>query len=67
MDPGPEHHSGPGQQDLEDMQDGQQDHSGSDTSTQGSGHTYETDSGTDSDEELHCGAELYWVDVAAET
>ena len=49
------------------MDDGQQDHSGSGTSTQGSEHTYETDSSTDSDDELHCGAGPYWVVVAAET
>ena len=42
-------------------------HSESDTSTQGSECVYETDSGTDSNEDLYCGAEPYWVDVAATT
>ena len=57
MDPGSEQHPGLGQQDddREDMDDGH--HSESDLSTQGSQYVYETDSGADSDEELHCGAE----------
>ena len=63
MDPGPEQHPGPRQQDVEDMEDGH--HSESEMSTQGSEYVHETDSGTDLDEELHCGAEPHWVDVAA--
>ena len=55
MDPGPEG------QPTEGMEDGH--HSDSSTATQGS--EYMTDSGTDTDEELHCGAEPYWVDEAA--
>ena len=51
MDPGPE------QQDVEDMEDGHQDDS--EVYTQGSEYKYETDSGTDLDEEVHCGAEPY--------
>ena len=65
MDLGSEHHSGPVQQDAEDMEGSH--YSESDTSTHGGEYVYETDSGTDSDEELHCGAEPYWVDVAAAT
>ena len=57
MDPGPQ------EQNIEDVEDGHNSDSG--TSTQTS--EYMTDSGTDSDEELHCGAEPHWVDVAAKT
>ena len=51
---------------LHGMQDGQHYQDDADMPVQeneGSEYSYETDSGTDSDEELHSGAEPYWVDV----
>ena len=70
MDPGPENHLGPQQQFVQYMEDGQHYQDDADMPVQeneGSEHSYETDRGTDSDEDLHCGAEPYWVDVAAQT
>ena len=70
MDPGPENHLGPQQQFVQYMEDGQHYQDDADMPVQeneGSEYSYETDSGTDSDEDLHCGAEPYWVDVAAQT
>ena len=70
MDPGPENHLGPQQQFVQYMQDGQHYQDDADMPVQeneGSEYSYETDSGTDSDEELHSGAEPYWVDVASQT
>ena len=70
MDPGPESHLDPQQQFVQYMQDGQQYQDDADMPVQEnerSEYSYETDSGTDSDEELHCGAQPYWVDVAAQT
>ena len=64
MDPGPENHLGPQQQFVQYMEDGQHYQDDTDMPVQeneGSEYLYETDSGTDSDEDLHSGAEPYCI------
>jgi hypothetical protein len=70
MDPGLENHLGPQQQFVQYMEAGQHYQDDADMPVQEeeeSQHSYETDSGTDSDEDLHSGAEPYWRDVQAQT